>query len=139
MKIKNRGYAVENRMLRFFKGTPTSYDEVDFETSTSLYEVKSCKLFNKCYNANHRRPYKNKPHKKIETLQLGRFQITTDNHIMLYLRAIQLLKTPKYIFVLRVGNQFIFKVMKWEDIIVPNTKDYYHIPVRDIFGCDANE
>ena len=130
---ENRGYKVEERLRKFFKGTASQLDEVDFETSTSLYEVKSCKLFNKCYNANHLRKYKNKPHKRIETHQLGRFKILTDNHIMLYLRSLQTGKIPKYIFAMRYGNQIIFRIIKWKELIVTNNKDYHYITLGEIF------
>ncbi len=133
MEQENKGYKVEERLRKFFKGVTSSLDEVDFETSTSLYEVKSCNIFNKCYNSNHLRKYKHSPHKKIETHQLGRFQILTDNHIALYLRALQINKAAKYIFVIRVGNQIIFKIVPWSDIKITNDKDYHYIAISDIF------
>lgn len=134
-KRENKGYKVEERMRKFFRGNTTTLDEVDFETSNSLYEVKSCRLFNRCYNANHLREWKNgkKTNKKIETHQLGRFQIKTDNHIMLYLRALQTGKIPKYIFVLRFQNQIIFRVIHWKEIDIPNNKWYHYISINNIF------
>ena len=133
MDEEKLGYKIEERMRAFFKGVSSSLDEVDFETSTSLYEVKSCKIFNRCYNANQLRKYKKKPHKKIETHQLGRFYIRTDNHIALYLKALQVNKAAKYIFVIRFGNQIIFKVVPWSDVKLTNDKDYYYIAISDIF------
>ena len=135
MKEKNKGYKVEERLRKFFRGVLSSYNEVDFETSTSLYEVKSCKLFNRCYNANHLRKWKQggKPNKRIESHQLGRFWIKTENHIALYLRALQAGKIPKYIFAIRYGNQIIFRVMPWEEIKISNKKEYYYIAIADIF------
>ena len=130
---ENRGYKVEERLRKFFKGVTISCDEVDFETSTSLYEVKSCKIFNRSYNSNHLRKYKVKPHKKIETHQLGRFWIKTDNHIALYLKALQVNKAAKYIFVIRFGNQIIFRIIPWSDIKIINDKDYHYIAISDIF------
>ena len=55
------------------------------------------------------------------------------NHILLYLRSIQLNKNPKYIFVLRVGNQTIFKIMDWEEVKILNNKD---IRLKDVFTDD---
>ena len=130
---ENKGYQVEERLRKFFKGVTSPLDEVDFETSTSLYEVKSCKIFNRCYNANHLRKYKKKPHKKIETHQLGRFFVLTDNHIAIQLKALQVNKAAKYIFVIRVGNQIIFKIVPWSDIKITNDKEYHYIAISDIF------
>jgi len=130
----NKGYEIEDRMRRFFKGEKSSYDEVDFETSKCLYEVKSSQLFNKTWNGNHKRDYKTKKHKKICSLQLGRFLIKTDNHILLYLRAIQLNKAPKYIFVIKIGKQSVFRIVPWEEISLNNDKDNHHISIKEIFG-----
>ena len=133
-----RGAKIEERMRRFFKGVCNPHNEIDFETSTSVYEVKSCKLFNRCFNANNLRPFKSIPHKKCVTQQLGRFQIKTDNHIMLYLRSIQLNKFAKYIFVLIIGNQIAFKVLPWKSVYLPNTREYHYLNIRDIFYEEVN-
>lgn len=130
---QQEGKKIEERFMKFFKGKPTSWPEVDFETSTSLYEVKSCNLFNTYSNSNHLRDYKNEPHKKCKAWHLGRFTIITDNHIMLYLRAIQLSKIPKYIFVLKSGNQIIFKIKQWDELELVNEKEFKHIPINQIF------
>lgn len=131
---KNKGWEIEGRMRRFFKGKPCPHDEVDFQTSKCLYEVKSCKLFNRCTNGNDKRNFKKKKHKKIETLQHGRFYMVTNNHILLFLRAIQLNKVPKYIFVLKIGKQTVFKVLNWEDVMLTNEKDYHYISIKEVFG-----
>ena len=130
---KELGFKIEQRMMKFFKGQPCHCDEVDFETSMSLYEVKSCNLFNKTINMNHLRTFKNQPHKQIESKQLGKFQIITDNHIALYLKSIELQKAPKYIFVIRSQNQIIFKVVDWKDIKITNDKESHRIPINKIF------
>ena len=128
---KIHGTMIEDRFMKMFKGEKSYLDEIDFETSNCLYEVKSCKLFNDCVNGNDQR----KPHhKKITTSQMGRFQVITNNHIMLYLRAMQAGKTAKYIFAVRYGKQVIFRVMRWEELEVCNLRDYYYVLLKDIFG-----
>ncbi len=133
-EAREYGAMIEERMRKMFKGKISHLDEVDFETSKCLYEIKSCRIFNKCYNGNDKRPYMKKQHKKIETLQLGRFQIITDNHIMLYLRQLQTGKIAKYVFAIRYGKQIMFRVLKWKELTINNTKDYQYISVKDIFG-----
>ena len=76
----NKGYEIEEFMMKWFKGKKHSEYCVDLQTSKSLYEVKSCKLFCKCTNGNNKRNYVDKPHKKILTSQLGRFFIKLENH-----------------------------------------------------------
>ncbi len=146
--IKNRAYAVLWGLYsisglfwiigyetgwKFFRGKHSELDEVDFETSTSLYEVKSCKLFNlNTNNCNQKRKYVDYIHKQCSSFHLGRFFINPDNHIALFLRALQLNKIPKYIFVIRVDNQIIYKVLPWEKVIVMNEKQSV-IKLKDIF------
>lgn len=130
---KKEAFRIEQRIMNLFKGQPISLDEVDFETKNALYEVKSCKLFNRSYNGNHLRKFKKKRHKKIETYQLGRFKIKTDNHIKLYLRSLQTGKVPKYVFVIRVGRQIIFKSLPWEKVILTNDRDLHQVPIATIF------
>lgn len=131
------GIMVEDRMRKMFKGKERHLDEVDFETSKYLYEVKSCKLFNKCCNGNNRRKFKDKPHKQIETTQLGRFQIIIENHKKLQIEAKKVNKIAKYVFCLRFGKQVLFKVLEWKKVdklIVPKTdKEYYYILLKNIF------
>ena len=130
---ENKGYKIEERLRKFFRGIHSPLEEIDFETSTSLYEVKSCKIFNKCNNANQLRKWKVKPNKKINSRQLGRFRILTGKHIALYLRSLQTRKIPKYIFAIRYGNQIIFKVVPWEDLKIKSDKEFHHIPIGNIF------
>ena len=125
------GHKIEDRMMAFFKGSRNQYDEVDFETSTSLYEVKSCRLINKCSSGNFAQ---GKTKERSETTHFGRFCINTNNHILLYLRSLQLNKKPKYIFVLRVGNQTIFKIRDWAEVSILNNKDIHHIPLSKVFN-----
>lgn len=131
-KRKNNGYQIEDRLRKFFKGSKCSFDEADFETSNCLYEVKSCNLFNKCYNGNDKRPYIERRHKKCLTNQLGRFAIKEENHIGLYLRSLQTGKTPKYIFALVYQNQAIFKVLRWEEVTLSTPICF--IRLADLFG-----
>ena len=133
-EAREYGLMMEERMRKMFKGKKSYLDEVDFETTRFLYEVKSCKLFTKGNNQNSKRKYVKKPHIDIESYKLGRFQIITNNHIMLYLRSLQTRKTAKYVFVVRFGKQIMFKVLKWEEVLVPNSKDYHYILIKEIFG-----
>ena len=125
------GNKMEDRMMAFFKGVRSTYDEVDFETSACLYEVKSCRLINKCSSGNFANGKG-----KAETTHFGRFTINTDNHILLYLRSLQLNKKPRYIFVLRVGNQTIFKLKDWSEVKILNDKDTHHIRLKEVFYDD---
>ena len=68
------GHKIEDRMMAFFKGVRSAYNEIDFETSTTLYEVKSCRLINKCSNGNFSRGLLKE---KAETTHFGRFTIST--------------------------------------------------------------
>lgn len=120
----SRGYKVENNMRKFFKGKKSPFNEVDFETSTSLYEVKSCRLFCK-YG------WKNKYNRR--SWHHGRYQIKTDNHIMLYLRALQLNKEAKYIFVLNVQGQYVWIIKKWKEVKLDNSKDIQYVTIREAF------
>ena len=126
-----RGYAIEKRMMRQFKGRKTSWDEVDFETGRALYEVKSSQLFRQTVNHQEKRPYRG--------FNQGRFHILTGNHILLYLRSLQTLKPARYLFVLRFGNQCLYRVVRWEDIRITNDRDYHEIPISRFFteGTDA--
>ncbi len=132
-KQRLEGERIEDRFRKMFKGKKTSWPEVDFETSKCLYEVKSCNLFNKTVNSNHLRNHKDQPHKQCEGVQLGRFTIWINNHIMLYLRALQQNKIPKYIFALKYGGQVIFKIKHWDELILINEKEYKHISLSHIF------
>ena len=139
-EAREYGLMMEERMRKMFKGKKSYLDEVDFETTRFLYEVKSCKLFTKGNNRNSRRKYVNKPHIDIESYKLGRFQIKPENHIKLFLQAKKVKKIPKYVFCLRFGKQSMFKVLKWDDVIVPNSdKEYHYILLKDIFGDDPKK
>lgn len=125
-------------MRNWFKGFPSTSWAVDFETKTTCYEVKSCNLFNKCNNANDKREYVNKPHKKIVTHQFGRFLIDLENHYKLQEFALSSGKKAKYIFVVVLGNQKIFKVKEWDKLKLPLLKqvnsNYYRLSIESIFS-----
>lgn len=129
----SKGIKIEERMRKFFKGYKNGLDEVDFETKKCLYEVKSCKLFNNCGNSNHNREYKKAQHKKIYTTQLGQFKISTDNHILLGLQSIAKNKVAKYVFVIQAAGQIIYKIIPWEQIYLPNNKDYHYLNLNKVF------
>ena len=132
----NQGYKIEDAMKKWFKGKKHPLDCVDFQTTKSLYEVKSCRLFVECVNGNHKRPYAIKPHKKITTTQLGRFFVKLRNHRKLRFRAEIEKKIPKYIFVISIGKQKIWRVKSWEKINSMMCKRSRVTPIRikDLFN-----
>ena len=135
----NKGYEIEFAMRKWFKGEPHDYDCVDFSTSTSLYEVKACNLFNICSNGNHKRKHTgSKPHKQIKTTQLGRFFIKNYNHWMLQEVAAKENKIPKYIFVVHIGKQKMWRVESWENVnkLIHERSDCSPIRIKDIFVED---
>jgi len=135
----NRGYEIEFGMRKWFKGKSHLYDCVDFQTKKYLYEVKACKLFNKCANGNHKRKHLGPhPHKQIETTQLGRFFIKNHNHWMLQKVAAEENKIPKYIFVVMIGKQKFRKTKSWEEIniLIQDSKECTPIRIKDIFSED---
>ena len=127
----SKGLLIEERMRKFFKGKTTNKEEIDFETTNYLYEVKSCKLFNNCNNNNHLK--KDCKWKKTHTTQLGRFRIKTNNHILLYLQSLKTNKQAKYVFVIHAAGQIIYKTIPWKNVKIPNNKDYHYIPINKVF------
>lgn len=132
--MDNLGYKIEDRMMRQFRGEPHYSDEVDFQTTKALYEVKSCTLFRKTYNGNHQRKFKKRQHKRCVSLQLGRFSIKTHNHVLLKQRAEEESKDARYLFVVRVGKQVFYKVIPWESMEVDVGSPVKNITIRRVFG-----
>lgn len=132
----NQGYEIEKAMRKWFRGKSSPLSCVDFQTKTSLYEVKSCRLFTKCHNGNYKRPYKNKPHKKIKTHQFGRFAIKLINHRNLKILADKENKIPKYIFIIVLGKQKIWRVKSWDQInlLIHMEYEFTKIKIKDIFN-----
>ena len=132
----NHGYRIERAMMKWFKGKTYSADCVDFQTTKSLYEVKSCRLFIECVNGNHKRPYANKPHRKITTTQLGRFFVKLENHKGLKFHADTEKKIPKYVFVVVIGKQKIWRVKSWRQInsIMRKRSVVTAIRIKDLFN-----
>ena len=128
-----KGHEIETRLRKFFRGTKSPFDEIDFETSTSLYEVKSCNLFNTTTNQNSKRKYRDYAHKNISAAQLGRFFVKPENHIGLYLHSLRTNKIPKYIFVLGLANQIIYKILPWEKILIFPQEKVVPITLKEIF------
>ncbi|KKM06305.1 hypothetical protein LCGC14_1745320 [marine sediment metagenome] len=133
--IYNKGYEIQKAMTVWFKGKSHPEDCVDFQTKTTLYEVKSCNLLVKCINGNSNRPFKFRKHKKISTTQLGRFVVKVYNHNDLFKQAKEEEKLAKYIFVIVVGNQKIWKVVSWNEVdkFVNNKKRTNQIQIKKIF------
>lgn len=132
----NHGYRVEHAMMKWFHGRPHQLDCVDFQTNKTLFEVKSCRLFLFCSNGNNKRPYVSKSHKRIKTTQMGRFFVKLENHQKLKARAEEEKKTPKYIFVITIGKQKVWRMKSWEQIDEMMRKRSTHtaIRVKDIFN-----
>ena len=132
----NHGYEIEEAMKKWFKGKNHLADCIDFQTTKSLYEVKSCRLFLKCVNGNNKRPYANKPHKKIRTTQMGRFFVKLVNHKGLKTQVEQENKIPKYIFVVVIGKQKVWRVKSWEQInpIIHKKNKITAIRIKDLFN-----
>ena len=133
--INNKGYEVEHSMMKWFKGIPHKLDCVDFCTKTSLYEVKSCRMLNHTTNNNHKRHSAGKIHKRITGMQLGRFFVRNENHELLKLNADKENKIPKYIFVISIGKQKVWKVVSWEYVngLIEENKRDTTIKIKDIF------
>ena len=132
----NQGYEIERDMLKWFKGKNHPSGCVDFQTTTSLYEVKSCRLFIKCCNGDDKRPYVIAPHKKGTSTQLGRFFVKLRNHKGLKIHADKENKIPKYIFVVAVGKQKVWRIKSWErvDSIMKEKKRRTIIRIKDLFN-----
>lgn len=126
----NQGYEIEHSMMIWFKGKPSSWDCVDFQTKKSLYEVKSCALILNCGCGKNKRG-----NKRIITTMLGRFFIKVRNHELLKLMAQKENKQAKYVFVIHVGKQKIWKTMTWEivDKLLKKDKNIYPLHIKDVF------
>lgn len=101
--MRNDGCTYEKYINKFFKGELVSslYRYCDIETKSSLYEVKGCKVVQE----NH-----------SKSMSLGRYQINYDNHNELQQEAKKKSKLAKYVFVLRIGQQKLFKTMSWSTV-----------------------
>jgi len=132
----NQGYKIENAMRKWFKGKSHQAYCVDFQTTKALYEVKSCNLFNGCTNGNNKRKYVSKPHKRIKTTQLGRFFIKKENHERLKLHAKGEKKIPKYIFVVVIGKQKVWRIKSWKEInsMMIESSKITLIRIKDLFN-----
>ena len=131
----NQGYKIQREMMELFKGKSNPLNCIDFQTKTSFYEVKSCRLFVNCVNGNDKRPYENKPHKKIKTTQLGRFHIKLRNHKGFKLASDKENKIPKYILVVVIGKQKIWEIKDWKqiDLMIHKNREVTLIRIKDIF------
>jgi len=129
----NQGFGVEKNMMRWFKGETHGWDCVDFQTSSSLYEVKSCRLLLNCNNNSHLINKKKK--EKTITTQLGRFYVKVENHEMLKKISVKEGKTPKYIFAIIVGNQKVWKITSWDEVdkLLDKTKKHSPLRIHQIF------
>jgi len=130
--MDNGGYRIERLMKSWFKGEEHPLDCVDFQTSTSLYEVKSCNLFVSGFNYSHK---KKKQYKNIISNKLGRFFIKNVNHYQLKINADKENKIPKYIFVIQIKKQNVWRVKSWEEInlLIQKKKLVTCLRIKDIF------
>ena len=76
--------------------------EDDIETKTTFYEVKGAKLLHSQGFGHHPR--------------LSKYQLIKENHYKIKEKADNAGKKAKYIFVLKIGDRYIWKSMKWETI-----------------------
>jgi hypothetical protein len=129
-KTNNPGYEIEDIMKKKFGGVSHKKDCVDFQTKGVLYEVKSCSLIINCGSGKKRLN-----NKKIITTMLGRFFVKTQNHDLLKFTAEKEKKDVRYIFVVHVGKQKIWKTTTWEfvDKLLNKRKDTYPLHIKDIF------
>ena len=114
--MNNKGYQVENWMKKWFKGESHPLDCVDFKTKTTLYECKSCAMLHTASNGNSRRDYAKTKHQDIYSHKLGRFYIDRHNHVQLKVTAEEEGKVAKYIFVMTVGTQKVWRTKTWNQI-----------------------
>lgn len=119
---RNKGYDVEEEMMKLFNGKRHGLDCVDFQTDTHIYEVKSCKLIINCT--------KKKRDKEGKTTQMGRFFIRKYNHDGIKQVSVVENKIPGYIFVLYIGEQKIWKEMSWDSVDSILNKKIEHVPIR---------
>ena len=129
LDVNNPGYEVEDRMRRWFRGKRRHLDCVDFETKNCLWEVKSVGLFYKSKNHGHNRKCAgNIPCKNVESFHLSRFILDLSNHEDLKALADKEKKLAKYVFVIRIGKQLVFRVVPWEK--VPKKR---LVRIKDVF------
>lgn len=127
----NKGYDIEDQMRLWFRGEKCEEDFIDFKTKTTCYEVKSCNLLNECVNGNHKRKHSGTKHKKCRSTQLGRFFIVPENHRLLG----ECSQKKKYIFVLRIGRQKVWKVWDWNEVEkrVDYSKSLSYLKISEVF------
>ncbi len=123
-------------MRKWFRAKSHWADWVDFQTKGVLYECKSCNLLNGWKNANSRRPFRVKRNVDIRSSHLGRFQIDLENHARLKAEADEAKKKAKYVFVITVGNQRIWRLKPWEDVdsMIKKDKPRVFLHIRDVFA-----
>ena len=134
-----RGDEIEDKMKSWFKGGDHPSDAVDFQTKTTLYEVKSCNLLNRCFNGNPLRKFSKEQHQMCQTTQLGRFHMIIKNHLLLKELAVEVDKKAKYILLVKVEEKIQFwKTMSWAEIHpkIDLGKEHQSLRIKDIFGGD---
>ena len=134
-KLKNRGFEIEDRIIKIFKGKARHEDECDFGTQRTIYEVKSCNLFLAWSNQMHKKgKYQNKV-----SYHLGRFFVQKENHELIKKLAKEEGKVPKYIFAIVIEKNIVYKKVAWSKIgkILKNyPKELVPIKIRQIFPCE---
>ena len=121
-KRKNHGCDAEKYINKFVRGKKNSNDYYDIETKNCLIEVNCCNALNVGNAAK-------------TSMQLGRYQIEKENHIMLFLKSKQAIKECFYIFVLDINGRKIWKKLSWEFVEnkMLTNKKYTAISWRDVF------
>lgn len=113
-------------MKKWFRGKGRQLDCVDFQTKTTYYEVKSCRILVGCTHWKRN---------KGPERQLGRFKVERINHELLKHYADKDEKRIRYIFVLAIGNQYVWKTVTWEHVdgLLRKDHDETKIKIKDIF------
>lgn len=124
--IHNKGFKIEEEMKKWFHGKSHPSDSVDFETAKYLVEVKSCNLLINCLGDGN---------KKVKTDQLGRFFIKKHNHLLIKEISEKENKKIKYIFVIVVGKQKIWKNLEWDEVdkMISGNKENVPLKINQIF------
>ena len=122
----SKGRIYEQFVNKFLKGNRVAdyQDYYDIETKNCLYEIKGIKLFEKNKSS------------------LGRYKISIFNHNKFKELAEQLKKTPKYIFVLKIQNNTIYKTMTFESInfaILKSRKHFNNLSKEEVVNISIRQ
>ena len=114
--MKNGG-EYEEYANKFLKGIRVGevQENRDIETKTTYYEVKGACLQQKGGRTQ---------------MRLSKYQIIIANHRMLKEEAVRDGKKAKYVFVLRIGSRYIWKVFSWIGVDIFISANGMHINAK---------